>query len=86
MPKIHDNSDKARLERALVIIDEKNKEIGKLENERKEIRELYQFQYRMWYHGSLLTAITELFSLRIKQWYHRRFKKPEQDMMPTTRG
>lgn len=74
---MHDNSDKSRLERALVIIEENRVELGRLESERNELRELYQFQYQMWYHGSLLKAVSELVFMRLRRWYCRHFQKPE---------
>ena len=85
---MHDNSDKSRLERAMVILEENRKEMGKLETERNEIRELYQFQYGMWYHGSLLKAMSELISLRLKQWYCRHFQRSDNHSQgtPTAKG
>ena len=82
---MHDNSDKARLERALGIIEDYRQQVGILETERNEIRELYQFQYGMWYAGSFFRAFRELLTIRIRRWYHRHFKRQEHGQQENTR-
>ena len=82
---MHDNSDKARLERALGIIEDYRNYAGTLETERNEIHELYQFQYRMWYAGSFFRAFRELLTIRIRRWYHRNFKRQEHGQQENTR-